>query len=89
MKRKTWKDFHNDLSWSARIYTLLTILIVVLAHFFNAWDTDWTMTIIVALAIILFVESFAMVFLHHPRIWMVIRWLLILILLALILIGFS
>ncbi|MDH3649057.1 MAG: hypothetical protein OEQ53_05200 [Saprospiraceae bacterium] len=87
MHRKTWKDFHRDLSWSTRIYTLLTLLIIVLSYFFKAWDTNWAMTMIVALAAILFVESFAIVFLHHPKLWLFIRWMLILVLLGLILMG--
>lgn len=88
MESKSWKDFHRDLRWSTRIYTLATILVIALAAFFRAWDTNFAMTIVGALAVILFVESFALSFQRHPRLWMVIRWVLLLALLALLLIGF-
>lgn len=87
MNRKTWKEFHRDLSWSTRIYTLLTVLIIGLAHFFHAWDTNWVMTMIVAMAGILFVESFALISYRHPKLWTFIRWFLILLLLGLVLTG--
>ena len=90
MPRKTLKQFHKELSWSTRIYTLLTIVTIIGAFVFNAWSTNWAMTIAVALAVILFVESFALYFLHHPRAWRWMRWvirLLALLILALLLMG--
>ena len=88
MQRKTLKQFHQGLSWSTRIYTLLTVCLVVGAHFFKAWETDWALTMIIALAMVLLVESFAISFHRHPKTWQVIRGVLLLILLALLLISF-
>ena len=85
---KTLCEFHRDLSWSTRIYTLLTIIIAVGAFFFDAWNTNWAMTMVVGLAVVLFVESFALYFQHHPRAWRLIRWGLLLLLLLLLLTGF-
>ncbi len=87
MEKKTFKDFHNDLSWSTRIYTLLVVLTVVLSYVFDAWSGNWALTIVAALAAILFVETFAIYFKKHPKIWRSIRIILILILLMLLLIG--
>jgi len=87
MERKTLKQFHNELSWSTRIYTLLVVVTVLLSAVFNAWSTDWTLTIISALAIILFVETFALYFQSHPKTWRVLRVIFLLILLALLFIG--
>lgn len=87
MERKTLKQFHRDLSWSTRIYTLLVILTILLSVIFDAWNTNWAFTVVIALALILFVESFAVAFYRHPKIWKTIRWMMLLILLALILIG--
>ncbi|MCO6487759.1 MAG: hypothetical protein J5I98_05035 [Phaeodactylibacter sp.] len=88
MAEKTLNDFHRNLSWSTRIYTLLTIVIAVGAFLFDAWNTNWAMTMIVALAVVLFIESFAFYFQHHPRAWRLVRWGLFLLLLLLLLTGF-
>lgn len=87
MPGKTLNEFHRDLSWSTRIYTLLTIVIAVGAFLFKAWTTNWAMTMIIGLAVILFVESFAFYFQRHPRLWRLIRWGLLLLLLLLLLTG--
>ncbi len=76
MERKTLRQFHRELSWSTRIYTLLTVVTAVGAFLFDAWSTNWALTIAVALAVVLFVESFALYFLHHPRAWRRLRWVL-------------
>ena len=88
MERKTLKQFHKNLSWSTRIYTLLTIATVMFSYIFDAWNTNWVKTIVLALAIILFVETFEILFHKHPKTWKMIRWILILIAVAIILIGF-
>ena len=89
MENKSLKQFHNSLSWSTRIYTLLTIVTVALSYIFDAWNTNFARTIIVALAIILFVETFEIMFHQHPKTFQLIKWLIILIALALLLIGFT
>ena len=92
MQRKTLKQFHEQLSWSTRIYTLLTIATVIGAFVFDAWNTNWALTIVAALSVVLFVESFALYFLHHPKAWRAVRWivrLLVLVVLALLLIGWE
>jgi len=88
MSDKTLNDFHRDLSWSTRIYTLLTVVIAVGAFLFDAWNTNWAMTMVVALAVVLFVESFGFYFKRHPRAWRLVRWGLFLLLLLLLLTGF-
>ncbi|MCB0589564.1 MAG: hypothetical protein KDD06_30040 [Phaeodactylibacter sp.] len=87
MSTKTLNEFHRELSWSTRIYTLLTIAIAVGALIFDAWNTNWAMTMVMGLAIVLFVESFAFYFQHHPRAWRLVKWGLLLLLLLLLLTG--
>ncbi len=89
MERKTLKQFHKNLSWSTRIYTLLTVATVVFSYIFDAWNSNWVKTMILALAIILFAETFEIVFHQHPKTWRTIRWIIFLILAALLLIGFN
>ena len=88
MERKTLKQFHKELSWSTRIYVLLTVALLGGAYLFDANNTNWTLPVIGALSVVLFVESFAISFHRHPKTWRVIRWAVVLILLALLLIGF-
>lgn len=87
MQRKTLKDFHNELSWNTKIYTLLAITVLLLARFTSAFETDFAITIALGLMVVLFVESFAIVSLNHPTLWLYIKWTIILLVLAFILIG--
>ncbi|MFT5165748.1 MAG: hypothetical protein ACI8P3_000977 [Saprospiraceae bacterium] len=87
MEKKSFKEFHRDLSWSARIYALLVVLTVVLSLAFDAWSSNWALTIIGAIAVVLFIETFAIYFKHHPKTWRTVRLIIFLIILALLLIG--
>jgi len=89
MSSKTFKEFNKNISWSTRIYTLAAIVIAIGAFVFNAWQTDFAFTMIVAIVVILFVESFVISSNRHPAFWRVVRALILLILLALLLIGFQ
>ena len=88
MGTKNFEQFNKELSWSTRIYTLATVVVAFGAFLFNAWDTDFAFTIIVAIAIILFIETFAIYFHKHPKFWRSFRIIILLIFLALLLIGF-
>lgn len=87
MEDKSLKKFHRDLSWSTRIYVLLTFFVATGAIVFNALETDWALTIVSAIAGILLFESFAVFFHRHPKTWNLVRWILILALMSFILIG--
>lgn len=89
MKRKTLKEFNNELSWATRIYTLLAVAVIGFAYLTNASGNNWVMTILLAISAILFVETFAISFHRHPKIWKTIRWILIMILTSLVLIGLT
>jgi len=88
MKNNTFKEFHHSLSWSTRIYTLMVLATLGLSFFYNAWSSNWVMTIIGAVTILLFTETFAIYFKHHPKAWRTIRLIVLLILMALFLISF-
>lgn len=89
MSTKNFEEFNKELSWSTRIYTLATVVIAFGAFLFNAWDTDFAFTIIVAIAVILFIETFAIYFHKHPKFWRSFRIVILLLFLALLLIGFK
>lgn len=87
MEVKSWKEFHRDLRWSTRIYTLAAVLVILFSVLFNAWSTDWALTIVAVIAALLFIETFAYGHAHNPRLWDTIRWILILLLIAFLLMG--
>ena len=89
MQRKTLKDFHNKLSWNTKLYTLLAIVVAIIAKFSNAMNTDFGLTIIIGLLIILFVESFAIISVKHPVAWTYIKWIVLLIVLAMVLVALT
>lgn len=84
MKRKTIQDFHRELSWNTKLYTLLAITVLLVARFTSALETDFAITMVVGLLVILFVESFTIVTLHYPRLWNYIKWFILLVLLGLL-----
>ncbi|NND33856.1 MAG: hypothetical protein HKN76_14800 [Saprospiraceae bacterium] len=89
MQRKTLKDFHNKLSWNTKLYTLLAIVVAIVAKFSNAMNTNFALTIIIGLLVILFVESFAIISVKHPVVWGYIKWIIFLAVLAMVLLAIS
>jgi hypothetical protein len=87
MERKTLKEFHRNLTWQSRIYTVVVISTVIFAHVFKAWENNWVTTIIGVAALVLFLDSFNVAFHRHPRIWRLVKWLIILLALAILLVG--
>ena len=87
MQRKTLKEFHNRLSWNTKLFTLLAIVIAIVARFSNAMNTDFALTMIIGLLVILFVESFAVISVKHPLIWRYAKWIVLLAILALVALG--
>jgi hypothetical protein len=87
LEPKNLKQFHRDLRWSTRIYTLIALIIGLGAFVFDLWGTQWALLMMLALGVALFVESFAISFHRHPRTWRVIRLLILLALALLLFIG--
>lgn len=87
MERKTLKQFHHTLTWQSRIYALVVIATVIFAELFKAWNSNWVTTILAVVALVLFLDSFNLSFHRHPRLWQLVKWLLILVALALLLTG--
>lgn len=87
MERKSLKKFHSNLTWQSRIYTMVVIATVIFAQVFNAWENNWVTTIIAAAALVLFLDSFNVAFHRHPRTWRLVKWLIILLALAILLVG--
>lgn len=86
---RPFKKYHNELTWATRIHVILTLALIGGAVLFDAWNTDWALTIIFAVTVVLGVESYALLFRNHPKAWRLLRWGLLLGLLALLLSGFA
>lgn len=84
MKGKSWQALDRSLSWSTKIYVLAAILIGLGSFLFNAWSTNWAMTILIALAAVLLVEHFWIVAHRHPKAWRTFKWMVLLIAIALL-----
>ncbi len=87
LEPKNIHQFHRDLRWSTRIYTLIALIIGIGAFVFNLWETQWALVMLCALGVALFIESFAISFHRHPKTWRVIRFVILLILALLLFIG--
>ncbi len=89
MEHNDLKQLHNQLSWNTKIYTLLAVGIIVFSKLSNALETDFALAIILALLLILFVESLVIVSTKHLKTWRYIKWFLILIGIGFMLLGHS
>ena len=87
MEAKSWKKFSTDLRWSTRIYVLAAILAILFSVIFNAWHTNWVMTVIAVVGTLFLVETFVYGYAHNPGIWQTILWILLLLLIAILLMG--
>lgn len=84
MKGKSWSDLNKAMSSSTKIYVLVAVSIGIGSFIFNAWSTNWTLTILVTLAVTLLVEHFWVLAHRHPKTWNTIKWTILLIALALL-----
>lgn len=87
MEVKSWKKFNRDLRWSTKIYALSVVLVILFSVIFNAWQTDWSLTLIAAVGALFLIETFFYGHAHNPGVWQTILWILILILAAILLMG--
>lgn len=87
MEKKTWRTWNQNLSWSTKVYVLLAVLIGIGSFAFQAWSTNWSVTILFALAIILLVEHFSIVAHRHPKSWKIFKWIILLLACALLFIS--
>ena len=87
MEKRSFYQFNQDLHWSTRIFTLMAVLVLLGAFLFNAWGTNWALTVAVVLAVLLLVESIILSVQHHPRTWRAVGWVLLLLLLTMLLVG--
>jgi len=74
--------------WSTLIYVALAVALAVGAAILNAWQTNWALTILVALGVVLFIESMLLIYQRHPGAWRLIKWGILLLLALLLFTGF-
>jgi hypothetical protein len=89
MEARPIKEFNKSLNWSTRIYTLAAVATVVLAFLFNAWTTNFVMTIFGVVAIVFLVEAFVISVHRHPKTWNIIKWIALLATISLLFLGTS
>lgn len=77
MFNKTWNKFNSGLSWSTKIYVMVAILITIGAFIFNAWTTNWALTMLFTMAGTLLTEYFLVFSRRHPKTWTTIKWLVL------------
>lgn len=82
MKSSNWQTLDRELSWSTKIYVLVAIVIAVGSFIFDAWSSNWSLTMLVAIAVIFLVEHFWVVARRHPKAWRIFKWTVLLIGLA-------
>lgn len=84
---KTLKEFNQTVSWSTRIYVLMTITLMISTFLLNAWSGSFALSIALSVAIVLLAETILLSVQHHPRTWHIIGWILLLVLFLLLLVG--
>lgn len=74
--------------WSTILYVVLAVTVAIGAVVLNAWQTNWALTILVGVAVVLFVESMLLIAQRHPGTWQLLKWGILLLLAVLLLTGF-
>lgn len=84
---KSLKDFNQDLTWEIRLYVLVAVTTVALAHVWDAWSSSWVPLILTVIALVLFVEVYVVFIVRNPVLLRFLKWVIIIIGIALILVG--
>lgn len=79
---------YQSPGWSTRMYVILAVALAVGAAVLNAWHTNWALPILLALGVVLFVESMLLIYRRHPGFWRLLKWGILLLLSLLLLTGF-
>lgn len=79
---------YRQPQWSTLIFVVLAVALAIGASILNAWQTNWALTILVALGVVLFVESMLLIAQRHPGTWQLIKWGILLLLAVLLFTGF-
>lgn len=87
MKNKNGQAFSRELSWSTKIYVLVAISIAIGSFVFDAWSTNWSLTMLVVIAIVFLVEHFWVVAHRHPKSWRIFKWTVLLLGMAWLFLG--
>jgi glucan phosphoethanolaminetransferase (alkaline phosphatase superfamily) len=89
MRTESFEKFDKRLSWNTKMYVLLTAIIVLMTYFINGNELEFTFAAICALFVVLFVETYSIWAHRFPRIWMILKWIIIWCIILLTLIGFT
>jgi len=88
MKYPTIKEFNKSLSWETRLLVLLVVAMVAGYYSFESLRTNWFNAALFALVIVTGVDLFSTIKIRYPIIWRTIISSIILLILAMLLIGF-
>ncbi len=89
LSKKTFRQFQQDLRWSTRVYVLIAVVLGLGAFFLGIWGPYRAVAMIFAIALVLFTELAARSLQRHANTWRITAWALLLILAALLLIGWQ
>ena len=84
-----FKTFHNEVSWNTKFYVLLAFCMVLFSYFMNDAELGLMVGAVVSLFIVLFVDLYLILSKRYSKSWKVIKYILLLIIIALLLIGFT
>jgi len=82
-------SFNKEVSWNTKFYFLLAFLMVLFSFLMNGTETAIFVGAILSLIIVLIVDLYLILSKKYSNTWRVIKFIIVLIIVALTLIGFG
>ena len=83
-----FSSFNKEVSWNTKFYFLLAFLMVLFSFLMNGTETAFFVGAIISLIIVLIVDLYLILSKRYTNTWRVIKFIIVLIIVALTLIGF-
>lgn len=87
MVRSTFSEFNQKLSWNTKFYLLLAIVFIIANVIFYRFDNGFAISMIIALTVLLLVDTFLVFSKNHHSTWINLIRILITIIILLLILG--
>jgi len=81
-------SFNKEISWNTKFYILLAFCMILFSYLMNGTETGLFVGAIISLIIVLALDLYLILSKRYTKTWKVIKFMIVLIIVALTLIGF-
>jgi hypothetical protein len=89
METDSFEKFEKGLGWNTKVVVLMAAIIVIMTYLLNNNEIGFTVASVCALFVVLLIENFSILAHRFPKLWMVLKWIIIWCIIILTLAGFN